>query len=135
MRPKPAFPARVHTCPQVRDVPLVRLIPSSFPEEPPPPGLCGTSWISSVLHPLSASAGPGLRCVSAWIPVTEGLASPFLRRADPSQWWEGAGKARRQGWKVWALTCLRTPCSSLLDHMSARRSRAASAALGEALHG
>lgn len=34
---------------------------------------------------------------------------------------------------VWALTCLRTPCSSLLDHMSDRRRRAASAALGEVL--
>lgn len=40
-------------------------------------------------------------------------------------WWDG-GTAR-------ALTCLRTPCSSLLDHMSDRRRRAASAALGEAL--
>lgn len=34
---------------------------------------------------------------------------------------------------VWTLTCLRTLCSSLQDHMSDRRSRAASAALGEAL--
>lgn len=56
---------------------------------------------------------------------------PTCPPASPAQPWAERGSRGARG----GLTCLRMACSSLLDHRSDRRSRAASAALGEELGG
>lgn len=107
--PHPALPTP-SVSPETQVSSHIPLVPAFLPSQTGMPGAPLATTSPPTHEPASSDLG------GRWRLLATGA------RASGSAWPAGGG-----------LTCRRTFCSSLLDHMSDRSSRAASAALGEVL--